>query len=285
MRFPSCMRWSSSRTDTGQKTLRTSSGRSSPRRSSSRATALPTPARMTSLIVPPNAARTRFTSSTEMRTVSKRRPSPTGALSDSRGATTWASTSDPIERPRSAARASASRGASARWRAVPTSSLGRVSRSRALSSMSRVGSGAGAATHSSGGSTVGSALKSRSTVAMSTPEMPSVSVWCDLWIEADMLAVVDTLDEPQLPQRSATVEHLHREALGELAQLPPGSRRGQRGDAHVIGDVEALVVDPHRPPLPEWHRHDPLAESGDELQARSDEGPHRRRDGTDRRAS
>ena len=92
--------------------------------------------------------------------------------------------------------------------------------------------------------------------------------------EADVLAVVDTLDEPQLPQRSATVEHLHREPLGELAQLAPGSRCGQRGDAHVIGDVEALVVDPHRPALPERHRHDPLAEAGDELQAGSDEGPH-----------
>ena len=102
---------------------------------------------------------------------------------------------------------------------------------------------------------------------MSTPEMPSVRVWCDLWIEADVLAAVDALHEPQLPQRSVAVEHLRHEALGELEQLTPAPGRGQRGEPHVVGDVEALVVDPHRPAPPERHRHHPLAEAGDQLQA------------------
>ena len=81
---------------------------------------------------------------------------------------------------------------------------------------------------------------------MSTPEMPSVSVWCDLWISPTCSPPVDALDEPELPQRAVAVEHLRHEPLGELEQLAPAPGRGQRGQPHVVGDVEAVVVDPDR---------------------------------------
>ena len=64
---------------------------------------------------------------------------------------------------------------------------------------------------------------------MSTPEMPSVSVWCDLWIEPDVLAAVDALDEPELPQRTVAVEHLLHEPLGEREQLAPATRARAAG--------------------------------------------------------
>ena len=117
---------------------------------------------------------------------------------------------------------------------------------------------------------------------MSTPEMPSVRVWCDLWIRptCSPWSTPSTNHSSHSGRSRSSTCIVRRSASSQ--QLPPGSRRGQRGEAHVIGDVEALVVDPHRPALPERHRHDPLAESGDELQARSDEGRAPRRAGTDR---
>ena len=85
--------------------------------------------------------------------------------------------------------------------------------------------------------------------------------------ETDVLAAVDALDEPQLPQRTAAVEHLGHEPFGELEQLPARAGRRERGQSHVSSDVELVVVDPHRAPAPERHRHHPLAEARDQLQA------------------
>ena len=92
--------------------------------------------------------------------------------------------------------------------------------------------------------------------------------------QADVLTAVDAVDEPELPQRTVSDEHLRHQALGQLEQLTSVPRRGQRGEPHVVGDVEAVVVDPHRPAPPERYRHHPLAEPRDQLEARRHQRAH-----------
>ncbi len=85
--------------------------------------------------------------------------------------------------------------------------------------------------------------------------------------QADVFAPIHPLHEPELPERLLTVEDLDGEAFGQLQQLPSTSGSRQRGQPHVVGDVEALVVDPDRSPLTQRHRHDPLPEARDQLEA------------------
>jgi hypothetical protein len=92
--------------------------------------------------------------------------------------------------------------------------------------------------------------------------------------EAHVLAVVHAVDEPHLPQRAVTVEQLAHEPLGQPEEVAPRARRGQARQVHVVGDREALVVDPHRPAAAERHRHHPLAELGHELHPRGDQAAH-----------
>ena len=85
------------------------------------------------------------------------------------------------------------------------------------------------------------------------------------------VAALEPLDEPQLPERPRPVEELRLDPRGEREQLLAAARRRQRGEAHVVRDVEARVVDPDRPTLLERHVHDPLAEPRDEVQPGADE--------------
>ena len=124
-----------------------------------------------------------------------------------------------------------------------------------------------------GSRNVGSGVKSSSTVATSTPETPSTSAWCVFWMS------------PTLPPSSPSTNHSSHSGRVAVEQLrldacrsassscshDPGLR--QRGEAHVVRDVEAVVVDPDRPALLERHRHQPLAEARDQVQ------PGRRRAG------
>ena len=55
----------------------------------------------------------------------------------------------------------------------------------------------------------------------------------------------------------------------ELLQLLVGARPGQRRAAHVVGDVEVLVVDPHRVGEPARDLADPLPVARDERDALS----------------
>ena len=154
-----------------------------------------------------------------------RRPGPTGAFSDeprrddlavdaasrSSGRGRWRG------RPRRAAR---------RPRAAPCSTIspGGVSRSRTVSTTSRVGSGAGAGSTRRASSTVGSGAE----VEQHGGDVDAGDAVGERVVrlvdQADVLAAVDALDEPQLPQRAVAVEHLHHEPLGELEQLAPAAR-------------------------------------------------------------
>ena len=79
-------------------------------------------------------------------------------------------------------------------------------------------------------------------------------------------AVVESLHEPQLPQRLRAVEPLRVDAGGERAQLVLGAGLRQRGVAQVVLEVEARVVDPHRSPGLDRRERELLAVAGDEVQ-------------------
>jgi len=59
--------------------------------------------------------------------------------------------------------------------------------------------------------------------------------------------VLQAIDQDHLPQRSRPVEWMGEELGDPLPQLGVAARRRQRGAGDVIGDVEALVVNPMRP--------------------------------------
>ena len=83
--------------------------------------------------------------------------------------------------------------------------------------------------------------------------------------EAD-LAVVEALDEPQLPQRPAAVERAAGDVADDLGQLVHRARR-RHGDAVEVGvEVEVGVLDPHRMAEVERHRHQPAAERLEQVQ-------------------
>jgi hypothetical protein len=82
--------------------------------------------------------------------------------------------------------------------------------------------------------------------------------------------VLQPLDQPVLPQRLGPVELLGGDPGGEQEQLLLAAGRGQRGVAHVVLEVEAGVVDPHRPPGLQRRRGQPLAVARDQVQATAD---------------
>ena len=90
--------------------------------------------------------------------------------------------------------------------------------------------------------------RSNSTVAMSTPEMPSTRQW---WVFADHreAAALDAVDEPDLPQRLARGRAAGRARARPGCAAARAGGLGQRGVAHVVAGVEVRVVDPHRPRL------------------------------------
>ncbi len=55
-----------------------------------------------------------------------------------------------------------------------------------------------------------------------------------------------TLDEVHLPQRAVAVELAAHDSCDQLVQLLVGARPRQRRPVDVVGDVELLVVHPHR---------------------------------------
>ena len=63
--------------------------------------------------------------------------------------------------------------------------------------------------------------------------------------------VLEAFYQPHLPQRLGAVELLGEDPRHETLQLRPRPGRGQGRVAHVILEVEARVVDPHRPPAVE----------------------------------
>ena len=132
-----------------------------------------------------------------------------------------------------------------------------------------VGSGRGAHLGGSAGGSSGSFSVSKSTVVMSTPEMPSTSAW---WL-LPMIAK----RSPSSPSTSHISQSgLLRSSCWEKIRAPrlrscssePGRR--QRGLAHVVLEVEVRVVDPDRPALAEGDEAQLLAEARHQVQARGD---------------
>ena len=56
---------------------------------------------------------------------------------------------------------------------------------------------------------------------------------------------LDALDEPELPEGLPAIELLRHHPPHEPLERAQVARHGQRGVAHVVVDVERLVVDPH----------------------------------------
>ena len=169
-RLPSAPRSSAVRIDTGTAARGSRPSVRSPREWNQRCSAPATTARTTSLTVPPNASLTSLNSDSRALATSKRRCGPMRTLSGvSGGGLSPAQTTSP--RPSSASRAcSSSRGARARARSGAVAAL----RSDSAASSAPVGSGRGCQA-SGAGEPGGSRSRSNSTVARSTPEIPSTS--------------------------------------------------------------------------------------------------------------
>ena len=86
------------------------------------------------------------------------------------------------------------------------------------------------------------------------------------------VAASETLDEPQLPQRTRAVEHAGLDPGTQRQQLIARPRVGERGQSNVVRDVEVIVVDPDRTALAERHVHQPAAEPRDVMESGIDEG-------------
>jgi hypothetical protein len=78
---------------------------------------------------------------------------------------------------------------------------------------------------------------------------------------------LEPLDQPDLPEWLRPVEALGVHAPHQLAQVLDRPSAGQRGVAHVVVDVEARVVDPHRPAHLEARNREPLPVARHEVQA------------------
>ena len=81
----------------------------------------------------------------------------------------------------------------------------------------------------------------------------------DLGDHADLVAL-QPFDDPHLPQRAVPVELAADHVGRELGQLAHPARRGQRGAAEMIVDVELGIVDPHRVAQAEGHLDQPAPE-------------------------
>ena len=71
--------------------------------------------------------------------------------------------------------------------------------------------------------------------------------------------VLETLDQPDLPERLVAVELLGEHPAGEILELVLGPGGGEGGRAHVVAQVQMGIVDPARPALAERHEGEPLA--------------------------
>ena len=59
-------------------------------------------------------------------------------------------------------------------------------------------------------------------------------------------SLTEPLNDPHLPERLAAVEFLRHQASDQALELPLVAGARQMGVTHVVGEIEAPVVDPHR---------------------------------------
>ena len=83
---------------------------------------------------------------------------------------------------------------------------------------------------------------------------------------------IEALHEPHLPQRPVAAQVVREDAGGEHLQLVVAARLRERGVAHVVAQVEALVVDPARAGLGERNLRDALPVTRHQAEARLDVG-------------
>ena len=86
--------------------------------------------------------------------------------------------------------------------------------------------------------------------------------------------VVEPFDDPHLPQRLGAIQLLGHDPRDEAHQLLLGARRGQRGLADVVLEVEGGVVDPQRAAGLHRRLREPLAVARHEVQPRPDVVEH-----------
>src|SRR4029453_17935339 len=67
------------------------------------------------------------------------------------------------------------------------------------------------------------------------------------------VTVLETLDDPQLPQRAAPIEWTPGDLGRQLGELVEAPRRGYRGPPAVIVEIEVGVLDPARAVDAEGH--------------------------------
>src|SRR4051812_48595770 len=82
--------------------------------------------------------------------------------------------------------------------------------------------------------------------------------------------VLETLDEPALPQGLRAIEPLGEDPRGQQTQLLEVTRSRERGMAHVVLEVERRVVDPQRPSHLEAREGELLAVARHAAQPRGD---------------
>ena len=181
----------------------------------------------TSLTVPPNAFLTALKSASSHAHAAKRRCGPISTFSGVGGAGfSAAQTISPMPSARLARLAERALGRrSAATRRAPRRRRAPCAQRRATPAASELDAASARARgcHGSSGCVdlgAASGARSNSTVARSTPAMPSISAWWVLEISAEA-AVVEALDEPHLPQRLGAVELLGEDPRGEVAAAAP----------------------------------------------------------------
>src|SRR5438067_12491642 len=84
--------------------------------------------------------------------------------------------------------------------------------------------------------------------------------------------LLESFDQPALPQRLGAVELLGGDTCRELKQLLFGSGRWQRGVANVVLEVERRIIDPQRAAALERRVGELLAIARNQVQPASDVG-------------
>ena len=79
--------------------------------------------------------------------------------------------------------------------------------------------------------------------------------------------VRQTVDEPHLPQRSASIERRRDEIADQLAQLPIGTGSGEPNSVEVEVEVEVRIVHQNRAVEPQWNLADRHRELGHAMDA------------------
>ena len=88
-------------------------------------------------------------------------------------------------------------------------------------------------------------------------------------------SVLETLNDPDLPQWMLSIERPAGNVRDHLAELARATRRGTADAADVVVDVEVRIFDPHGMVQAERYFDDPAPERREEVDARRKDVLHR----------